>query len=548
MNSEENDRHWTGVLTSAGWPEVALLFSLLMRFFSYEPVQFSPAVLVALVGLLYFLEHTPSRCWRWLCVWCWSVLFYLPSMAWIRHISVGGWVFVCAILGGYTLIFLLLWELTNTDPGLLHYVTGGLAWVVAEHTLTFLLDGFPYLFLSHAVADWTTMIQIADLTGAWGISFLLFLINVTLYRLLLYLLPSGKNSSKTKFVTIRVGGATMLLLVTVLVYGLYRNNPGQTKNGPRIGIVQGNISPFGNGEASSPEHIFQTHLHLSKPLNERADLIVWPETMYPYAMLQSPDGSIRPSRTKPFNRLKQELDTPVLLGATTIVFGPEDNRQYNSAYLLTETGTPIQHYHKHHLVPFGEYFPGYAIAPELVETLLFFIEFDRVPDLSTGPPPSESKLMKLGGHQFAPLICYEVAFPAEVRTHVKKGADFLVNLSNEGWYREESELDQMLAINQYRAVENRTAIVRATNTGISGIVQPNGSVNRLRDKSNQDRGFRGNAVVRPDVVATETMYTRLGNWFIWGSYLILALCAFSGYFRSREETRDNEPPANEDVT
>ncbi|MFW6159176.1 MAG: apolipoprotein N-acyltransferase, partial [Planctomycetota bacterium] len=261
------------------------------------------------------------------------------------------------------------------------------------------------------------------------------------------------------------------------------------------------------------------------------DLILWPETMAPPGVFDRRlqerrrewlrrHGAMRP--TKRWQAIRDDYRKyarrlarfrPLQERATLVVSAnscpdpTEPDVCYNSAFLLPEGegGGPERRYDKIHLVPFGEYVPlrgllGWAIGP-------------LVPyDLSPG---DEGRLFEIDGWTFAPTICFEDAFPGLVADFAREpgGADFIVNLTNEGWFKDGSELDQHLAIAVFRAVECRAGFIRAANTGISAFIEPTGRIRKRLVVDGRDREVAG---VLHGVATTsreESAYLVAGEWF-----------------------------------
>jgi len=198
-----------------------------------------------------------------------------------------------------------------------------------------------------------------------------------------------------------------------------------------------------------------------------------------------------------------------------------DSVPHNSAYLFRPGGQggPMERYDKIHLVPFGEYVP-------LDEYLAFLLV--AVPYRKGFQPGRRAVLMEVAGSRFGVLICFEDVFPRLVRRFVVRqdggGADFLINISNDGWFKGSHELDQHLAMCRLRAVEFRTGIVRCCNTGISAIIDPDGSIQTIvRDERGRRKNVHGAAIGRVRLRAELTFYARHGDLLGQGCLAITAV-------------------------
>jgi apolipoprotein N-acyltransferase len=245
---------------------------------------------------------------------------------------------------------------------------------------------------------------------------------------------------------------------------------------------------------------------------DKPDLIIWPEAALPVVLEEEPNF---------FEKVKhctQGLNAPLLLGAVTT----RDNFYYNSAILVGAGSKLLTRYDKLHLVPFGEYIPLKKILPFL-ETVV------PIGDITAG---KEYTIFCLGNGQtkFSVLICFEDLFPELSREFIKRGANFLVNITNDAWYKRSSAAQQHFQASVFRAVENRVYLARAANTGVSGFIAPSGEIFSLaEDKAGRNifiDGFDTEDIFMPE--RPHSFYTRYGDIFsfvcllfiIYGSVLI----------------------------
>jgi apolipoprotein N-acyltransferase len=232
---------------------------------------------------------------------------------------------------------------------------------------------------------------------------------------------------------------------------------------------------------------------------ERLDLIVWPETAYPFSFtmidrgvddlgLQPQVKRIAPNFTAAEWRKRaqtiasqlhdwaDQIGSPMLVGTITYDHRPGGHSKYNSAVLFAPGSTAVQTFHKMHLVPFGEYVPLVKTLPFL--TALTPYKGDEVPSLTFGPGPT---WFDVGPFRYASAICFEDTVPHLVRRFFSEAPggrdpDVLLNLSNDGWFAGSSEHEMHLAVSVFRAIENRVPLARSANTGISAIIDGNGRV------------------------------------------------------------------------
>ncbi|MFH1725806.1 MAG: apolipoprotein N-acyltransferase [Elusimicrobiota bacterium] len=287
----------------------------------------------------------------------------------------------------------------------------------------------------------------------------------------------------------------------------------------RIEVLQPNIDQYQKWDGRYEETIRGTFDGLlSSRRHERPDLVVWPESALP-GWLDEP-GNLRL-----IAGWARRLRTRMLVGSVSRV-GP---RRYNSAVLIGPDGSPEGIYHKRQLVPFGEFVPLRRWLEGSIGILAQMGDFDA------GAP--RQKLFAPGFGPLAVTICYEAAFPHLVRRDSARGARILVNVTNDGWYKDTAGPLQHFGTNVFRAVENRATVVRAANTGISGFIDPYGVVGA--SIGIEEKGRLAFALPREDPFPRGSLYSRAGDWFGFGAMLASAgLLAWSLRGRRRDAARD----------
>ncbi|OGL10626.1 MAG: apolipoprotein N-acyltransferase [Candidatus Rokubacteria bacterium RIFCSPLOWO2_02_FULL_72_37] len=379
-----------------------------------------------------------------------------------------------------------------------------LAW---RQALTgWLLGGFPWGTLGYSQHLRLSVIQIAELAGVHAVSLVVVAVNAAVAGCLLL-------AWRQALTGILLGG---LLLGGTLAFGYARLSRPLPPGAIEVAIMQPSIEqPL----KFDPEHAAVT-LGIYRSLTERAardrpDLIVWPETATPTPLRRDP-GLVRD-----LTELARVTGASLLVGSLDVDAGPPAAFR-NSAFLLTRRGI-VGRYDKIHLVPFGEFVPLSGVIGFVRGWAEFISELE--PGSSTvvfpGPPAP-----------FGVVICYEGVFPELVREFVRGGARLMVNMTNDAWFGRTSGPWQHLGMYPLRAVEHRTAIVRAANTGVSAFISPTGQVLRRLDL-----GSRAVILDRLPLRTTETLYTRFGDWLAWLSAAItagaLAVCAARGVRRAR---------------
>jgi len=319
--------------------------------------------------------------------------------------------------------------------------------------------------------------------------------------------------------------AASLLLASV-VYGHIRLSHEPFADGPQVAIIQGNLPQDIKNEKGD-----EMISHFGKLVNEavtgqpKPDLVIWPETSYAGAWVDVGPGVAVDSGTTEFQRgynmsrsvIREDMafwQTPMLLGLNTFQW-ESDNKEwrYNSALLVDATGKPVARYDKIHLVPFGEYVPLEKYLPFMTA----FTPYDKA--YSCKPGESWTRFpIAAGGrtYHFGCVICYEDTDATLARQYVRpssEGVDFIVNISNDGWFDGTAEHEQHLAISRFRAVETRRSVVRAVNMGISAIIDSDGRIVALPGET-WSKSKKVPAVIRGTVpIDTRTsLYARFGDW------------------------------------
>jgi apolipoprotein N-acyltransferase len=282
----------------------------------------------------------------------------------------------------------------------------------------------------------------------------------------------------------------VVLVGASLGYGAWRAPAIEERPGPRILLVQANFPQFMKVEAlkrgvprvDRREQMFLDHLGWTlEGLRSDADVevVFWSETMFPIRWSEEPGYEAEEMRLAARMLLKRVSRTarglPVILGTHYTTAEGEDR---NSVFLV-EAGEPVARYDKRHLVPGGEFIPLRTVAPRgLVEWVGRIIERNAgyVPSLTEG---TEVAIFEAADARFAPLVCFEIMFPALCRDAVRAGADVLVNVTNYGWFPDTSEPEQAHQMTVFRAVETRKPVVVTANTGISAVVSARGETRAL---------------------------------------------------------------------
>jgi apolipoprotein N-acyltransferase len=345
-------------------------------------------------------------------------------------------------------------------------------WVALELARTHLFSGFPWALLGYSQYEHLVLIQVADITGVYGISFLVVLGNVVLARITARMIPATAVSPPAPWITAAVA---MALVLGVHAYGLWRLallSELSTETAPqrtvRIGLVQANVDQAQKWDVTFRRETIDRYKRLTTQAARNADLVVWPEAATPFIF------QVEADYRRELLDFVRDQGVPLLFGSPATVLDPTSNqlRLLNSAFLVTGDGVVTDRYDKIHLVPFGEYVPlkdVFTFVDKLVVGIGDFLPGNR-PDVMTGP-----------GGRFGVVICFEVIFPDLVRRFVEQGADYMITITNDAWFGRSSAPYQHFSMVVFRAVENRVAFARAANTGISGFIDASGRILRMSD-------------------------------------------------------------------
>ena len=342
-------------------------------------------------------------------------------------------------------------------------------WVGVDWLRAVLFTGFPWMDLGYGLFEVPVLLQIADLVGHYGVTFLIVLVNTCLMLVLRLVVTKKTSVAACLLVVVPV----LCLLGGVGVYSKIRFAEVQqgtaAPDTPRItvGVVQGNVDQSVKWSPAEQQQTVDNYLRQTQSLfvSSRPSLVVWPETALPF---YPPSNGYMPLLWE----MVAANNFALLTGAPWYeVVDPKAKKVnfFNSALLLQPDGQYGGKYYKSHLVPFGEYIPLKKFLPFLAPLV------ESIGDFSVGTieHPLIWQQAKTGV-----LICFESVFPDLSRQWVLAGANMLVNLTNDAWYGKSSAPHHSLAMAVLRAVEARRSLVRSANTGISAFVSPTGTITR----------------------------------------------------------------------
>jgi apolipoprotein N-acyltransferase len=362
------------------------------------------------------------------------------------------------------------------------------AWVAFDFIRSFLFSGFAWAMLGHSQFRTLPLIQIADLAGVYGITMLIVLANVVLYRAVRAVSGAGVPYP------VKSALILLILLTGTLFYGFNRLNEPETGSSKplRVALIQGNIPQDVKWSPAFRESTVAAYERLTREAAKGGvDLVVWPESAVPFFFQ---DDAVQAERIR---NLARELNAHLLFGSPAHELRNGSTTFLNSAFMLSPAGETTGRADKLHLVPFGEYVP--------LGSVLTFIN-KIVVGIGDFAPGQNAVTLDAGGTKLGIQVCYEVIFPELARKYVNAGARILVAITNDAWFGRSSAPYQHLSISAFRAVETRTPLIRAANTGITAIIDQNGHIRSMTALFVED--FR-TGEVKPG--SGESLYLKIGD-------------------------------------
>ncbi len=509
---------------------VLVSISALMLVVSFAPFNIFFTAWFGLVPLFFAMEGKSKRD---LCsiAFLWGLLFFIGMVYWVVHsmyyyggvpiyIGILVLILLATYMSIYTVLFGLGFHTARNLGATLSIVTISSLWVGLEYLRGFLFTGFPWGLLGYSQSKILPIIQLADITGVWGVSFLIVAFNYMFFIFLKAAINREKLPAKECI-------SLILIILSVLIYGYLRIGQIASVTSSwkevKTGIAQGNIDQSLKWDPAFQMETIDIYRDLSIEISRSgATLIIWPETAIPF-FLQSDD------RLGPIvYETAREAGSHIIAGSPAFDKGFGKIDYYNSAFLISPEGKVTDRYDKTHLVPFGEYVP--------LKKILFFVNKlkEGVGDFSSGKElkPLVFNQSNITGkslsfnYSVGVMICFESIFPELARGLIKNGANLLAVITNDAWFGKTSAPYQHFEMAIFRAVENRSFVLRAANTGISGVIDPTGRIvakGGLFKKESHVRKVR----LREGPL---TIYTRYGDLFavvcLVFSLLIILICSF----------------------
>ena len=426
--------------------KLALFLSILspvLLTLSFPKFDFEFFAWFSFLPLFFAIKNCSMKKAFWLSYLSGSI-FFTGTLFWIWNVTGLGLILLVSYLGLFFGIFGVAFKVFE-KRGL--WVLP-LVWVVLEWLRGHLLTGFPWCLLGYSQYLNLYTIQIASVFSVYGVSFLVMFVNVALFDIF-----------RKRYLLIFL---SMLLIAGNFIYGRNEISKPVEGKGFRVAVVQGNIPMNLKWIPENKEEVLDKYLSLSrKVISKKPDLIVWPETAYTGDFIED-------KLNKKVFKFVKENNIYLLLGSARSA-GKEGS--FNSAILVSPNGRIDKIYDKVHLVPFGEFVPLERRFPFLVRLIEKTAGFK--PDFV---PAEDYTVFGMKEVNFSVLICFEDIFPELSKRFRKEGADFLINITNDGWFGKTSAPYQHAAMSVFRAVENRCYVVRCAGTGVCSFIDSKGRI------------------------------------------------------------------------
>ncbi|MFZ2088372.1 MAG: apolipoprotein N-acyltransferase [Desulfobaccales bacterium] len=515
-------------------PLLAAIFSGLLLAAAFPKYDQSYLLFVGLIPMLWALRGQTRKAGFWLGMVN-GLAFYLGLLSWIFHVTHVYGKFpvplalgVVLLLAFYLSLYRALWAwgvvwAEKRGVSLLWFAPAW--WVVLEFVQGYPISSFPWELMGHGLYQQPLLIQAADLIGAYGLSFLLVLVNVSLGFIFFPYARGRLHGGRVHTLTLLI-----LVLVAWVGYGYFRLGTVTEviAQSPKIktAVIQGNIQQSDKWDPKIAQATLETYARLTRQTLERAKetaapgqapLVIWPETAAPFFF------NYRPGLDTPLDIIVREVAREnriyLLFGAPAMDTRPEGDLFYNRAYLLNPQGEVMGFYDKAHLVPWGEYVP--------FQRIFFFIQkmVPMIGDFMEGPVGAT---VPFNQGKVGVLICYESIFGYISRAQVANGAQLLVNITNDAWFGRTSAPYQHMSMSVLRAVENRVSLARAANTGISTFINPDGRIlwtSPLEQEAGQ--------IMELPWLTGGTFFTSYGHYFPWVCIGVAVLALVFGRRRNQ---------------
>jgi apolipoprotein N-acyltransferase len=481
-----------------------LFFSSLLLILAFPQYSFSGFAWFAFVALFLLLDNV-SRGQAFRIAYLSGFIFFTGTLYWFTHVTVVGAFFLISYLALYFGLFGWAYHYFSKEKLIVKIFVIPSAWVVLEYIRANLLSGFGWVSLAYSQYSNLEIIQIADWAGQYGVSFVVMMVNVLLkeaYGSLREIKLFKEN--KTSVVKKLISQLSIIVLVVGItwLYGMVRLKQAPSSVEMKATVVQPNIAQEMKWEEFFWPFILQEHMDLTRESQQdSSDLMIWPETSFPGFIGEKDD--LLPE----LMRFIESIGKPFIFSSIE----NQDGHYYNSSFLVSGKGVIVETYHKLHLVPFGEFLPLRKVFP-------FLEDWVPIEDFTAGNRsvlfPLSFVKGSLAEYKLAVLICFEDTVSHLSREFVNRGANVLVNVTNDAWFGDTKAPFMHLQSSVFRTVENRRALIRSANTGVSCFIDKFGRIYEgVKDQEGRVTYTRGFASADVGLETQKTFYTKFGDIF-----------------------------------
>jgi apolipoprotein N-acyltransferase len=402
------------------------------------------------------------------------------------------------------------------------YLVQVFVWIAYELLRTKGFLGYSYGIIGYSQYLFLPLLQIADITGVWGVSFLVIFPSAYLAAALLrgsVFRKEERAGIKEFFRRHRLDAFVYAgVFLFVCGYGFFAPVDLEGAREWKAALIQHNIDPWEGGARAYRDNLRRLINQSTQALRENPDIVAWSET----AFVPGIDWHTRYREDHEVYALVDELRQFLSAQSVPFIFGNDDGRlerdrygalrrvDYNAAVLF-DKGSIAATYRKTHLVPFTEHFP-------YEKTFAFFYKMLKEANTHFWEKGTEYVVFEAAGVRFSTPICFEDSFGYLSRRFVNEGAQVILNITNDSWSKSVPSEMQHLQMSVLRAVENRRSVARATNGGMTAVIDPNGKIRQMYEPFTE--GYLLGKI--PVYDRTQTFYTRFGDWFAWLCLLLAA--------------------------
>jgi len=509
------------LISFSGW--ICAFLTGFMMVFIFPPYGIYPLIWVVFLPLFFAVENKTLKQSFYLS-WFAGIVFFTGLVYWLVYVTFAGTCILILYLALYFALFICAIKWIRRSIGISYLLSAPFVWCFAEYLRATVMTGFPWDNLGYSFYNDYRLIQISEYTGVSGLSFIAVLSNAILFYSINEILSIIKTVQDKNKILVRIFlKAVLPLFVFFLMINCLRSWGSERadyfRNLKPVSVlkavlIQANIPQNIKWDKFSQNEILQRYKNLTVEASKGSpDLIIWPESSLP-GFFNYDEKS-----TYLIFSLIKDLKIPILFGGNRLKVQADDYIYYNSVYFVQPDDDLVLTYDKIHLVPYGEYIPNKKILTKILPKLETIVPFE---DFTSG---EELRIFELKNFRFGASICFEDIFPGLIRKIPQQNADFIVNVTNDAWYKNSSAPYQHFYMAMFRAIENRTMFVRCSNTGISGYVLPDGTYEIFYGKNGLpvfEEGYLNVEIPKREKTIS-TFYTKHGDLIFYLSCVISVL-------------------------